>query len=511
MTSGTNTSPFTLRLPALAACTGDTATDFYFVQSYMVPASVDPSTLQFDAQGPAPQDVGANFSQPLWDTNGSPYVNKPTLENPGSPRPKPGEIINIPDFSFGVYPPDVMIDGAYNIGIACTNGPTGPNQMKEFWNTTITVSNSGTTWSVGSVPAAPAISSITPGDGSVQVAFTHAPSTPATSGYTVTATPAGGGSAVTATGAASPITVAGLTNGTSYNVTVHATNTAGNSPESAAVSATPNPGARPAVQNLSVTQGAPGSGSATVTWDPPTGDVPTGYDVTVSPAGGTISGTGTSRSLSGLTENTAYQVTVTPLHPSPYVGTPASVTFTVLPAAVVYQQLDVTVPEGALTITQLCGTGPTGCEVDFGTATLITTGTGAGQFYEAEAELHQLTVTDTRDEDPGWTATGTMGVFSAGPATFSGDQLGWTPAAVGNGGWTTPSGTYTQTVAAGSPVAPNTTDGLGNGATLATGGGGSGVGPGGLGVFALDAHLDLLIPVGQIDGAYSGVMTITAS
>lgn len=52
-------------------------------------------------------------------------------------------------------------------------------------------------------------------------------------GYTVTSTPGG----ITATGAASPIVVTGLTNGTSYTFTVHATNAVGDSAESTASNA----------------------------------------------------------------------------------------------------------------------------------------------------------------------------------------------------------------------------------------------------------------------------------
>ena len=49
-------------------------------------------------------------------------------------------------------------------------------------------------------------------------------------GYTVTSSPGG----ITATGASSPIVVSGLTNGTSYTFTVHATNAIGSGPESTA-------------------------------------------------------------------------------------------------------------------------------------------------------------------------------------------------------------------------------------------------------------------------------------
>jgi hypothetical protein len=55
----------------------------------------------------------------------------------------------------------------------------------------------------------------------------------AITGYTVTSTPDN----ITATGTASPIVVTGLTNGTSYTFTVHATNAAGDGPESVASNA----------------------------------------------------------------------------------------------------------------------------------------------------------------------------------------------------------------------------------------------------------------------------------
>jgi uncharacterized protein (TIGR02145 family) len=62
----------------------------------------------------------------------------------------------------------------------------------------------------------------------------------AITGYTVTSTPEG----LTATGATSPLTVLGLTNGTSYTFTVVATNAAGNSVASSASTAViPNCGA----------------------------------------------------------------------------------------------------------------------------------------------------------------------------------------------------------------------------------------------------------------------------
>jgi hypothetical protein len=84
-----------------------------------------------------------------------------------------------------------------------------------------------------SPPGAPTIGTATAGDASASVTFTAPanPGIPASSlTYTVTSSPGG----LTGTGASSPITVTGLTNGTSYTFTVTATNTSGTGAASAA-------------------------------------------------------------------------------------------------------------------------------------------------------------------------------------------------------------------------------------------------------------------------------------
>ncbi|MFC3068576.1 cadherin-like beta sandwich domain-containing protein [Phenylobacterium soli] len=88
------------------------------------------------------------------------------------------------------------------------------------------------------VPGAPTIGAVTPGNGQVGVAFTAPASNGGSgiTGYTVTSSPGG----FTGTGASSPITVSGLTNGTSYTFTVTASNSAGTgSASSPSASATP--------------------------------------------------------------------------------------------------------------------------------------------------------------------------------------------------------------------------------------------------------------------------------
>lgn len=93
----------------------------------------------------------------------------------------------------------------------------------------VTVSQTFTVNTV--VPGAPTIGAATAGDTQATVAFTAPASTGGgvIAGYTVTANPGG----ATGTGAASPITVAGLTNGVAYTFTVTATNGAGTGAASA--------------------------------------------------------------------------------------------------------------------------------------------------------------------------------------------------------------------------------------------------------------------------------------
>ncbi len=158
------------------------------------------------------------------------------------------------------------------------------------------------------VPTAPAITTVTPGNGSVTVAFNPPASNggaPITS-YKVTSSPGN----ISNSGAASPITVSGLTNGTAYTFTVTATNSAGTGSASAA-SASVTPAGVPSAPSItSVTRG---DGQVIVAFNPPSsngGSPITSYTVTSSPGGITATGAGSPITVTGLTDGQAYTFTV---------------------------------------------------------------------------------------------------------------------------------------------------------------------------------------------------------
>ncbi len=111
------------------------------------------------------------------------------------------------------------------------------------------------TFGSASAPGAPTVGTVAAGSGSATVHWT-APTNPGSSAvtsYQVSAAPAGGGTPVTVSTlpSATTATLTGLTNGTSYAVTVAAANATGMGPASAAVSVTP---AAPATDTLTTTR-----------------------------------------------------------------------------------------------------------------------------------------------------------------------------------------------------------------------------------------------------------------
>jgi uncharacterized protein (TIGR02145 family) len=158
------------------------------------------------------------------------------------------------------------------------------------------------------VPGAPTSPVATAGNAQASVVFT-APASDggsAITSYTVTSTP----SSFTASGSSSPIVVTGLTNGTAYTFTVKATNAAGSSVASSASTAV-TPKTVPGAPTSPVATA--GNAQVTVTYTAPVstgGSAITGYTATSSPGGITSTGTGLSRTVTGLTNGTAYTFTV---------------------------------------------------------------------------------------------------------------------------------------------------------------------------------------------------------
>ncbi|HEX7276502.1 MAG TPA: hypothetical protein VF244_03945 [Acidimicrobiales bacterium] len=218
--AGDSLTAFTLRLPTGASCPGDSQDGGYFVQSYIVPAAVDPATLQFDNNGPTPSGVGADLRQPMYEPTTQPYVDKTTA--PASPAPGPGPIINIPDFSFLVYQPGNIPAGTYNVGIACTKGGPSATQLHSFWNTQMTFATNATggpaqvTWTAAAsqtTTTAPVASTTAPGATSTTLAGATTTTRPTTTTTRVTgtstSTTTAGGTTTTTAGGATTTTAAG--------------------------------------------------------------------------------------------------------------------------------------------------------------------------------------------------------------------------------------------------------------------------------------------------------------
>ena len=165
--------------------------------------------------------------------------------------------------------------------------------------------------SFGDSPNAPTISGLSPNDSSVTVnwsAPSSAGSSPITS-YVVTLSP--GNATCTWTSGPLSCNISGLTNGATYRATVRAFSNVGPgivSANSAAIVPYKGPSAPPIVSV------APGDGEITVTWSAANnnGSAITRYDVEAQPGGNSCSttGTGTSCTISPLTNGTQYSISV---------------------------------------------------------------------------------------------------------------------------------------------------------------------------------------------------------
>lgn len=145
---GGSRTPFSLQLPDGAACPGDSANDDYRLQSFVVPAGVDPGGLTYESTKPAGDGFWA-----LYAVTSDPYVQGLTSValNPDDP----GIIDGLPAFDFAVFPPGTLAEGVNHIGIACTL----LNETVRYWDTEIVLTNTPAdtpaqlTWVVAEAPA----------------------------------------------------------------------------------------------------------------------------------------------------------------------------------------------------------------------------------------------------------------------------------------------------------------------------------------------------------------------
>ena len=185
LTSGGSATPFSLKLPADSACTGDGVAG-YHVQSYMVPASVDPSTLTYGELGPDPTGVGASFRQPLFKPNTDAYVNV-------GPNAGDGKVISIPSFDLHTFAIADLPAGAYKLGLACTKPAPNASQIDKFWVGDMTILASGTdpkgfTWTAAAAVTTTTTTGVTGSSTSTTAGTGSTTSTTSATGATTTTT-----------------------------------------------------------------------------------------------------------------------------------------------------------------------------------------------------------------------------------------------------------------------------------------------------------------------------------
>ena len=353
VTSGVQSTPFSFSYTGDNACAGDSATNGYRVQSFMVPDSVDVSQLLYNAGGPiAP--AGVTFTRPLFAQVGNAaQVARNTAPTTGIITA--GNLVQPLSFAALVAGSIAVPDGAYKIGLACTLGGI----TEEYWQTRITVSGSTTgpvafNWAVGAAPAAPVLGALTAGNGTLTGTFTAAAADPVAT-YTITTVPA----TVSTVGTpGTPFTLSGLTNGTSYAVTVTASNGVGGPVVSNTVNGTPTPGAVPAPSPFTATSSV---GQIVLNWTPaavPAGATLVNHLITSTPAlaGSPFTVAAGTNTLTVTAAPGSYSFTIQATYtPGLYVGATATAVASSNNAQSLIQDITVVRPVGALVLTQRCG------------------------------------------------------------------------------------------------------------------------------------------------------------
>jgi hypothetical protein len=125
---GGSAAVFSLRLPDASTCPGDSLHDQWRVQSFMVPADVDVTSLQYGVIGPEGEQHYA-----LYDVRTKPFVNELTRANEVAGQP--GFIGDIPVFSFALFPVGTVAPGTYRVGLACTL----QRETAKYWDAEIVI------------------------------------------------------------------------------------------------------------------------------------------------------------------------------------------------------------------------------------------------------------------------------------------------------------------------------------------------------------------------------------
>lgn len=145
---GASATQFSLDLPKDASCPGDSESDNWRVQTFMIPADHDPAVIVYSANGPSGEGENA-----IYDGNTNSVVDLLTV--PNGQAGLPGRIQPFLTLSLGVFTTALLPPGQYRIGVACTYfGATA-----DYWDTTIEVvadandQPGGFTWRLPDAPA----------------------------------------------------------------------------------------------------------------------------------------------------------------------------------------------------------------------------------------------------------------------------------------------------------------------------------------------------------------------
>jgi len=127
---GGSATEFSVEAPSGAMCPGDSMHDNWRVQTFIVPAAVDPGMIPYGADWPRLDE----HMYSLYDTITQPVIDVLTV--PNETAGSPGLIDALAPMSFAVFPVGELVPGNYRIGIACTL----LYETANYWDTEIVIS-----------------------------------------------------------------------------------------------------------------------------------------------------------------------------------------------------------------------------------------------------------------------------------------------------------------------------------------------------------------------------------